>query len=82
MSARILSGAVEFRGTGLFTGAPANVSIRSAPAGAGITFVSDGSLRGVGVALMLGGAVACFVTVASLAEEEPSDSTFPTPGRD
>jgi cytochrome d ubiquinol oxidase subunit II len=50
--------------------------------GAGITFVTDGSLRSVGVALMLGGAVACFVTVASLAEDEPSDSTFPTPGRD
>jgi cytochrome d ubiquinol oxidase subunit II len=36
--------------------------------GAAITFVSEGSLRGVGVALMLIGAVACFLAVASLDE--------------
>jgi cytochrome bd ubiquinol oxidase subunit II len=39
--------------------------------GAGVTFVSEGPLRSVGVALMLAGAVACFFAVASLDEAGP-----------
>jgi len=50
--------------------------------GAGVTFVSEGPLRSVGVALMIGGAVACFLAVASLDEVEPSALPFPTPERD
>jgi cytochrome bd ubiquinol oxidase subunit II len=49
--------------------------------GAGVTFVSDGPLRGVGVALMLGGAVACFLAVASLDEAESPAVPFTTPER-
>ena len=47
--------------------------------GAGITFVSDGPLRSVGVALMLVGAVACFLAVASLDEAESPAVPFPSP---
>jgi cytochrome d ubiquinol oxidase subunit II len=50
--------------------------------GAGITFVSNGPLRGIGVALMLGGAVACFLAVASLDEVEQSALPFPPPSSD
>jgi cytochrome d ubiquinol oxidase subunit II len=50
--------------------------------GAGVTFVSDGPLRGVGVALMLGGAVACFLAVASLDEIDSPDLPLPTPPGD
>jgi hypothetical protein len=39
--------------------------------GAAVTFISDGPLRGVGVAVMLIGSVACFVAVATLDEIEP-----------
>jgi cytochrome bd ubiquinol oxidase subunit II len=39
--------------------------------GAAVTFISDGPLRGVGVAVMLIGAVACFIAVATLEEIEP-----------
>jgi cytochrome bd ubiquinol oxidase subunit II len=46
--------------------------------GAAVTFVSEGSLRGVGVALMLTGAVACFVAVASLDEVDAQASPLPT----
>jgi cytochrome d ubiquinol oxidase subunit II len=38
--------------------------------GAAVTFVSDGPLRGVGVAVMLVGAVACFLAVATLDEAD------------
>jgi cytochrome d ubiquinol oxidase subunit II len=49
--------------------------------GAGVTFVADGPLRGVGVALMLGGAIACFLTVASLDETDTPALPFsPPPG--
>ncbi|HEU0019609.1 MAG TPA: cytochrome d ubiquinol oxidase subunit II [Thermoleophilaceae bacterium] len=49
--------------------------------GAGITFVSNGPLRSIGVALMLGGAFACFLAVASLDEADPPAVPFPTPER-
>ena len=62
------------------TGAGAYSSLRATliagavtAVGAAITFISEGSLRSVGVALMLGGAVACFLTVASLDESEQAD---------
>jgi cytochrome bd ubiquinol oxidase subunit II len=44
--------------------------------GAAVTFISNGPLRGVGVTLMLGGAVACFLAVASLDEIEPTALPF------
>ncbi len=50
-------------------------------AGAAITFISDSPLRGVGVALMLGGAVACFFALASLDDDEPTDLPLPTTER-
>jgi cytochrome d ubiquinol oxidase subunit II len=49
--------------------------------GAGVTFVADGPLRGVGVAAMLCGAVACFLAVASLDEADTTALPFsPPPG--
>jgi cytochrome d ubiquinol oxidase subunit II len=49
--------------------------------GAAVTFVSDGPLRGVGVTLMLAGAIACFVAVATLDEDESQTLPFsPPPG--
>jgi cytochrome d ubiquinol oxidase subunit II len=47
-------------------------------AGALVTFVSDDWLRGVGVTLMLAGAVAAFLAVATLDEAEPANSPFST----
>jgi cytochrome bd ubiquinol oxidase subunit II len=46
-------------------------------AGALVTFVSDGWLRGVGVTAMLAGAVIAFLAVATLDEAEPPDSPIP-----
>jgi hypothetical protein len=46
--------------------------------GAAVTFVSDAPLRGFGVALMIGGAVACFLAVASLDEGDTPTLPFPT----
>jgi cytochrome d ubiquinol oxidase subunit II len=47
--------------------------------GAGVTFFSEGPLRSVGIALMLIGAVACFLAVATLDESDtaalPSQTT-------
>jgi cytochrome bd ubiquinol oxidase subunit II len=50
--------------------------------GAAVTFVSENAVpRGIAVAVMLGGAVACFLAVASLDEAEPPAVPFPTPER-
>ncbi len=47
-------------------------------AGALVTFLSDGWLRGVGVTAMLAGSVIAFLAVATLDEIEPTDSPIPT----
>ena len=50
--------------------------------GAAVTFVSEDPVpRGIGVAVMVCGAVACFLAVASLDETEQPAVPFPTPDR-
>jgi cytochrome bd ubiquinol oxidase subunit II len=62
------------------TGSPRTLPIAGAvtAVGAAVTFVSDSPLRGVGVTLMLGGAVACFLAMASLDETDTTALPFPT----
>ena len=49
---------------------PALVAGAVTAVGAAITFVSDSPLRGIGVAVMLAGAIACFITLAALDEAD------------